>query len=112
MNTFFQAFQVKDERHLIKLNGGTNLFAFLRSEDDENEDPTSAAIVSFSSSSDSFSFSCCCVKIRLSSAFQNRASFLLFLMVSSTSYLLHIPHTVTFCSSKFTCIEYIPVIYN
>lgn len=33
----------------------------------------------------------------LSSGFQNLASFLLLLIVVSTSYLLHIPQTVTFC---------------
>lgn len=33
----------------------------------------------------------------LSSWFQKQAPFLLLLTVSSTSYLLQIPHTVTFC---------------
>lgn len=58
-----------------------------------------------------FVCACCSVILpsaALSSGFQKQASFLLFRMVARTSYLLQIPHTVTFCRWKSTFTEYIP----
>lgn len=63
MKTFFQAFQLKDERHLIRVKGGTIPFP-LRKDDDDDEDEDGSAAAAAGDSS------CPNTKSSLSSGFQ------------------------------------------
>lgn len=85
MKTFFHAFNFKlRERTLIRAK---EEFAYLEADEIGGELESEGGC------------DCNSKAMSLSWGFQKQASFLLLLTVASTSYLLHIPHTVTFCWS-------------